>query len=64
MQFFTLGQSILMCVTIESEMCKQMQLETDHTNDNTADMLIKVVMKDKLNVCPPHWHGYQKSERQ
>ena len=53
-----------MCVTIESEMCKQMQLETDHTNDNTADTLIKVVTKDKLNVCPPHWHGYQKSERQ
>ena len=30
---------------------KQMQLEKVHTNDNGADMLTKVVTKEKLNVC-------------
>ena len=30
---------------------KQMQLEKVHTNDNEADMLTKVVTKEKLNVC-------------
>ena len=30
---------------------KQMQLEKVHTNDNGADKLTKVVMKEKLNVC-------------
>jgi len=30
---------------------KQMQFEKFHTNDNGADMLTKVVTKEKLNVC-------------
>ena len=30
---------------------KQMQLKKVHTNDNGADMLTKVVTKEKLNVC-------------
>lgn len=30
---------------------KKMKLEKVHTDDNGADMLTKVVTKDKLNVC-------------
>ena len=30
---------------------KQMQLEKVHTDDNGADMLTKVVTKEKLDVC-------------